>query len=249
MLRSVWGIPELENFGHKISAASVLPLPSHMAAIQGFSRPSVIKELQAFLGMVNFYRRFLHSIAHKRRPLTDGLRGSKKGSDKLKWLAAMDAAFAGAKQALISATHLAHPALGAHLSVVVDASAIHVSRRGYLARVTGSPWDSSPRSSRLPSRSTLPLIESSLPATPESDISSTCQMVPIFPLSRTTSPSPMPLGRYPTLGQHASPASCPTWQNTRRIFAKSPGQPTWWLTLSQGRLDTWLGCLPWWLPV
>jgi hypothetical protein len=82
----------------------MLPLPSHVASIQEFPRPSVIKELQAFLGMVNFYRRFLHSIAHKRRPLTDGLRGSKKGSDKLKWLAAMDAAFAGAKQALLSAS-------------------------------------------------------------------------------------------------------------------------------------------------
>jgi hypothetical protein len=35
----------------------------------------------------------------------------------------MDAAFAGAKQALLTATHLAHPTVGAELSVVVDASA------------------------------------------------------------------------------------------------------------------------------
>jgi hypothetical protein len=34
----------------------------------------------------------------------------------------MDAAFAGAKKALLSATHLAHPTVGAELSVVVDAS-------------------------------------------------------------------------------------------------------------------------------
>jgi hypothetical protein len=38
----------------------------------------------------------------------------------------MVAAFAGAKQAMISATHLAHSTVGAELSVVVDASAMHV---------------------------------------------------------------------------------------------------------------------------
>jgi hypothetical protein len=67
--------------------------------------------------MVNFYRRFLPSIARTLRPLTDGLCGGKKGADKLEWSAAMDAAFAGAKQALLSATHLAHPTVGAELSV------------------------------------------------------------------------------------------------------------------------------------
>ncbi len=78
------------------------------------------------MGMVNFYRRYLPGIARTLRPLTDGLRGGKKGADKLEWSAAMDDTFAGAKQALLSATHLAHPTVGAELSVVVDASATHV---------------------------------------------------------------------------------------------------------------------------
>ncbi len=45
--KCVWGVQELEYLGHKISAAGVLPLPSHVAAIQDFPRPSIIKELQA----------------------------------------------------------------------------------------------------------------------------------------------------------------------------------------------------------
>ncbi len=69
--------------------------------------------------MVNYYRRFLPSIACTLQPLTDTLRDSKKGPDKLDWSVAMDAAFAGAKQALLFATHLAHPTVGAELSVVV----------------------------------------------------------------------------------------------------------------------------------
>jgi hypothetical protein len=116
----------MKYLGHKILAAGVLPLPSHVAAIQDFLRPTIIKELQAFLGMENFYRRFLLSIACTLRRLTTGLRGGKKGVDKLEWSVAMDAAFAGAKQALLLATHLAHPTVGAELSVVVDASAMHV---------------------------------------------------------------------------------------------------------------------------
>ncbi len=124
--KCVWGVQELEYLGHKISAEGGLPLPSHVAAIQDFPCPTIIKELQAFLGMVNSYRRFLPSIARTLRPLTDALRGGRKGADKLEWSVAMDAAFAGAKQALLTATHLAHPTVGAELSVVVDASATHV---------------------------------------------------------------------------------------------------------------------------
>jgi hypothetical protein len=124
--KCVWGIQELEYLSHNISAAGVLPLPSHMVAIRDFPRPTIIKELQAFLGMVNFYRRILPSIARTLRLLTDALRGGRKGADKLEWLAAMGAAFAGAKQALLTATHLAHPTVGAELSVVVDSSATHV---------------------------------------------------------------------------------------------------------------------------
>ncbi len=124
--KCVWGVQELEYLGNKISAAGVLPLPSHVAAIQGFPRPTIIKELQAFLGMVNFYRRFLPNIARTLWPLTDALHSGRKGADKLDWSAAMDATFAGAKQSLLTATHLAHPTVGAELSVVVDASATHV---------------------------------------------------------------------------------------------------------------------------
>jgi hypothetical protein len=84
----------------------------------------------------NFFHNRLRAIKPRARlrpvgyneVLTDGLRGGKKGSDSWSWnwragvSAAMDAAFAGAKQALLSATHLAHPSVGAELSVVVDAS-------------------------------------------------------------------------------------------------------------------------------
>ncbi len=137
----MWGVPELEYLRHKISAAGVLSLPSHVAVIQEFPPPSLIKALQAFLGMVNFYSRFLPSIAS-----TEKLCAGRKGSEKLEWSAATQAAFPAARQALLSATHKAHPTLGADLSLVVDASATHAMRASssnFLAGKIGSPWASS----------------------------------------------------------------------------------------------------------
>jgi hypothetical protein len=75
----VWRVLELEYLGHKILVAVMLWLPFHVAVIQEFTRPSLIKVLQAFLWMVNLYWRFLPSITRMLRPLTDELRSSKKG--------------------------------------------------------------------------------------------------------------------------------------------------------------------------
>jgi hypothetical protein len=87
--KCVWGVPELDYLGHQISAAGVLPLPSHVAAIQEFPRPSTIKELQSFLGMVNLGGSFWEWHAPS-APLTDELCGSKKGLKNMAWHAAKD---------------------------------------------------------------------------------------------------------------------------------------------------------------
>ncbi len=42
------------------------------------SPPQDVKQLQQFLGMVNFYRRFLPGIARTLQPLTDALKGAPK---------------------------------------------------------------------------------------------------------------------------------------------------------------------------
>ncbi len=47
--------------------------------VTNFPRLSTVKELQMFLDMVNFYRRFLPGAARELKPLTDCLRGSPKG--------------------------------------------------------------------------------------------------------------------------------------------------------------------------
>ena len=79
-----------------------------------------------FLGMVNFYRRFIPNAAHTLLPLTDCLKGSKLASSPVTWSPAMSRAFTEAKAACISSTWLQHPDPSAKLALQVDASGSHV---------------------------------------------------------------------------------------------------------------------------
>jgi hypothetical protein len=118
-----------------VSETGITPLPKHVAAIQEFPPPSTVKQLQQFLGMIHFYRRFLPKIAATLRPLTDLLRGNPKTLD---WSAAAADAFAAAKAALVSAVPLSHPTPGAALSLAVDASDSHVG--GVLQQLGNRAW-------------------------------------------------------------------------------------------------------------
>jgi hypothetical protein len=61
--KCVFTVASLKFLGHQVSAAGIVPLARHVTAIQDFPPPSDLKGLQRFLGMVNFYRQFLPSIA------------------------------------------------------------------------------------------------------------------------------------------------------------------------------------------
>jgi hypothetical protein len=78
----------------------------------------------AFLGLVNFYRRFVPAAAKLLLPLTAVLSGGPAGSSKVKWSPGMVAAF---KAAVAAACELQHPAPSAELSLATDASASHIA--------------------------------------------------------------------------------------------------------------------------
>jgi cleavage and polyadenylation specificity factor subunit 1 len=133
--KCVFAVASLKFLGHQVSAAGIVPLARHVTAIQEFPPPSDLKGLQRFLGMVNFYRQFLPSIAQVLQPLTDLLRGNPK---QLLWSAEAAAAFTAAKAALVSVVPLSHPAPGAPISLAVDASDSHVG--GVLQQYQQRGW-------------------------------------------------------------------------------------------------------------
>ena len=88
-----FGLKQVEFLGHKTSATGAESLIRHVSAIQNFSPPSDVKQLQRFLGMINFYRRFLPNIAQTLKPPPAALKGSTKD---FKWSESMSAAFSAA---------------------------------------------------------------------------------------------------------------------------------------------------------
>nr|VZH98655.1 unnamed protein product [Spirometra erinaceieuropaei] len=121
--KCVLGVPSLDFLGHHIDAQGLRPLSSKVEAIRDFPPPTSKRQLQRFLGMVNFYRRFLPNCADLMLPLTNLLSGP-KGPLELRGHALT--AFERIKTSLADATLLTHPAPEAPLSLMVDASTVAV---------------------------------------------------------------------------------------------------------------------------
>jgi transposase InsO family protein len=121
-----FGKSELDFLGHRVSAAGIEPLPDRVQAIMDHPEPVTVKDMQNFLGVTNFYRRFVPAAARTNKPLTEALRGSPRPNTPVTWTAEMRTAFQAAKDALRAATGLAFPRQQAELALMVDASAEHV---------------------------------------------------------------------------------------------------------------------------
>ena len=92
---------EVDFLGLRVTAGGVTPLPDQISAVASFPQPTSIKELQAFLGAVNFYRRFIPATAKILLPLTAVLKGGRKGAELLDWSPETLAAFSSIKTALL----------------------------------------------------------------------------------------------------------------------------------------------------
>ncbi len=139
--KCVFGAPSIDFLGHRVTAGGVNRLPTYVSAVLDFPRPSTVKELQGFLGLLNFYSRFLPAVARTLQLLTDALCGDRKGTDPVEWSAEMEAAFTASKMALASATYLAHPLPGAVLSLSVDASATYIGAGLHRGRPGSIHWE------------------------------------------------------------------------------------------------------------
>ena len=58
-----FGKLEINFLGHYINSAGISPSPSKVETIENFPVPDTMRKLREFLGMINFYRRFLPMCA------------------------------------------------------------------------------------------------------------------------------------------------------------------------------------------
>ncbi|GBP39940.1 Transposon Tf2-8 polyprotein [Eumeta japonica] len=105
-----------------IGSKGAKPLEQKVESIKNFPIPKTVKELRRFLGMINFYRRFIPDAARIQAPLNALLTGSIKNSHPINIIGEALKAFNTCKDSLCHASLLAHPDCDAKLSLVTDAS-------------------------------------------------------------------------------------------------------------------------------
>ncbi|UYV84107.1 hypothetical protein LAZ67_X001199 [Cordylochernes scorpioides] len=121
--KSILGVDQLEFLGHWIINGGSQPLPSKVQTILDYKLPTTKRELRTFLGMVNFYRRYLENAASTQALLHDYLIYSKKNDKrKIDWSEEAKFQFERCKQDLASAALLCYPNPALPLSLCTDAS-------------------------------------------------------------------------------------------------------------------------------
>ena len=90
--------------GHLVSANGLSPLPENIEAIVNFKPPRSIKSVQRFLGMINFYRRFIPDCSVIARPLSSLL-----SSKRLLWTDECQKSFDTLKSLLVTPPVLSFP--------------------------------------------------------------------------------------------------------------------------------------------
>ena len=117
--KCVLGKSSLEFLGYRVDQSGISPLPERVQAIRETPRPTTVKELQRFLGMLNYYRRFIPNAAGHLYHLFEALKNKPK---VLKWSDDCQRSFNAAKEALAATTLLRHPRQDAPLAITTDAS-------------------------------------------------------------------------------------------------------------------------------
>ena len=114
-----FGQTTMEFLGHKVSKEGVEPLPEKVEAINQYPAPTTRDGLRRFLGMINFYNRFIPNAAQIMKPLYEATTTPKSA---IVWNDEMTTAFAAAKAALARSTMLRHPRPGAEIAMFADSS-------------------------------------------------------------------------------------------------------------------------------
>ena len=145
-----FGTTELSFFGHYVCPEGISPLPTAVDAIVNFVKPEKQRALRRYLGMVNYYHRFIPHCAEKLTPLNNLLTAGNEGQHRLSpksnfelhWTENASVAFTSSKQILGNATLLVHPQQSAPLNITCDASDFAVG--GVLQQCINNVWQPLP---------------------------------------------------------------------------------------------------------
>ena len=123
--KCLFAMSKVPYLGHIISEHGIAPQPDKTSAVESFPVPTSKKELQSFLGLCNYYRRFVKDFAHIAAPLTNLL----KKQVKFAWTNAAQIAFETLKSKLVAHPVLIFPDFEKPFTLYTDASDLAI---GYI---------------------------------------------------------------------------------------------------------------------
>lgn len=125
--KCIFGVNNIDFLSHNISVNGIHPSDEKVTAIKNFERPTTFKQLQKFVGMVNYYHRYIPKLAHKTSILHVLINEAIKRKLKiLEWNSETISAFEDVKHSFASRVLLNHFNRDANLTLTVDASNIAV---------------------------------------------------------------------------------------------------------------------------
>ena len=116
---------EVLVLGHIVSKEGISPNPKKVEAILESRRPASVTEVKSFLGVVNFYRKFIKNCSTVEEPLILLTRGNKKKGCYF-WSEEQEAAFTRLKGMLAKAPVLRFPDWANLFWIECDASSVGI---------------------------------------------------------------------------------------------------------------------------
>ena len=108
----------VEYLGHRVDADGIQATPQKIAAIQNAPMPKNVQQLRSFLGLLNYYRKFLPNLATIIQPLNDLL----QKNTRWRWTEKCTKAVKAAKNLLLTSKMLTHYDPTMPLKLAADAS-------------------------------------------------------------------------------------------------------------------------------
>lgn len=112
-----FGVQEADYLGFVLRAGKLAMNPNKTRAIEAWETPKTKKELQSFLGLVNYYRRFIRNCSKIAKPLTELTKNV-----PFNWNKSANDAFKELKRSIITAPVLAQFNPKKEIYVTTDAS-------------------------------------------------------------------------------------------------------------------------------
>lgn len=123
-----FGLSKINFLGHEITSNGISPSEQRVKIIRNFPTPKNLKQLQRFVGMINFYHRFLPKLADYLIPFHKLISQLQKQRNKeiVNWHQECEDSFNKIKNTLADTVLLVHTNENSKLFLTVDASNVAV---------------------------------------------------------------------------------------------------------------------------